>query len=635
MVMDKRDRELGMDRGITRRDFLNGVAIGVGGLLAADRSFAGSTEKEFAPEKAADYYPPALMGIRGNHDGTYTYAHRLRDGETWDTDGKAASTGESYDLVVVGGGISGLAAAYFYRKNVGEKARILILDNHDDFGGHAKRNEFRAGNRLLLSYGGTQSIESPGRYSKQARGLLTELGIETERFYKAYDQKLYSKLGTAVFYDRETFGEDRLVPGLGTMPWKEFLAKSPLSDEVRRDIARAYTEKTDYLPDLSPEQKRAQLAKVSYADFLTKIVKVHPEALKFFQSYTNDLFAVGIDAVPALSCYEQGDDYGGYAYAGFAGMNLSEEPEREEPYIFHFPDGNASIARLLVRSLVPGAVPGTSMDDVVTARANYAKLDQDGNAVRIRLNSTVVHVAQTGANEASREVEIAYERGKQLQSVRAKNCVLACYNGMIPYICPELSDKQKEALAYLVKAPLVYTHVAIKNWTAFKKLGLHQVEAPGSFHTYVALDFPVSLGEYQFPSNPEESMVLFMLRTPCKPGLSQREQHRAGRAELMRTPFSTFERNVRDQLGRMLGPSGFDPARDIEGITVNRWAHGYAYGYNSLFDPDWSEEEKPWVVGRKRFGRIAIANSDAAAIAYSDAAIDQAYRAVSELTGQA
>ena len=635
MVMDKRDRELGMDRGITRRDFLNGVAIGVGGLLAADRSFAGSTEKEFAPEKAADYYPPALMGIRGNHDGTYTYAHRLRDGETWDTDGKAASTGESYDLVVVGGGISGLAAAYFYRKNVGEKARILILDNHDDFGGHAKRNEFRAGNRLLLSYGGTQSIESPGRYSKQARGLLTELGIETERFYKAYDQKLYSKLGTAVFYDRETFGEDRLVPGLGTMPWKEFLAKSPLSDEVRRDIARAYTEKIDYLPDLSPEQKRAQLAKISYADFLTKIVKVHPEALKFFQSYTNDLFAVGIDAVPALSCYEQGDDYGGYAYAGFAGMNLSEEPEREEPYIFHFPDGNASIARLLVRSLVPGALPGTSMDDVVTARANYAKLDQDGNAVRVRLNSTVVHLAQTGANEASREVEIAYERGKQLQSVRAKNCVLACYNGMIPYICPELPDKQKEALAYLVKAPLVYTHVAIKNWTAFKKLGIHQVEAPGSFHTYVALDFPVSLGEYQFPSNPEESMVLFMLRTPCKPGLSQREQHRAGRAELMRTPFSTFERNVRDQLGRMLGPSGFDPARDIEGITVNRWAHGYAYGYNSLFDPDWSEEEKPWVVGRKRFGRIAIANSDAAAIAYSDAAIDQAYRAVSELTGQA
>jgi spermidine dehydrogenase len=243
-------------------------------------------------------------------------------------------------------------------------------------------------------------------------------------------------------------------------------------------------------------------------------------------------------------------------------------------------------------------------------------------------------VAQTGANDSAREVEVSYERGKRLQSVRAKQCVLACYNGMIPYLCPELPEKQKEALSYLVKAPLVYTHVAIRNWTAFQKLGIHHIEAPGSFHTYAALDFPVSLGEYQFPSKPEEPMVLFMLRTPCQPGLSQREQHRAGRAELMRSPFSMFERNVRDQLGRMLGPQGFDPARDIDGITVNRWAHGYAYGYNSLFDPDWSEEEKPWVIGRKRFGQIAIANSDAAAVAYSDAAIDQAYRAVSELTQQ-
>jgi spermidine dehydrogenase len=633
MSPNKRDRELGMHRNITRRDFLNGVAVGVGGVLAGDALFTHADDAPFAPEKASDYYPPAKQGIRGNHDGSFTYAHRLRDGEAADADGAPTKTGETYDLVVVGGGISGLAAAYFYRKRFGNSARILVLDNHDDFGGHAKRNEFHAGGRTLLGYGGTQSIESPGKYSPEAHALLVDIGIQTDRFYKAYDQKLYSsmKLGTAAFFDRETFGEDRLVPGLGTTPWGEYLNKCPLSDTVRKDIARAYTATDDYLPGLTVEQKRTKLAKMSYADYLTQVIKVHPDALKFFQSYTNDLFCVGIDAVPALACYQEPDDYEGYAYAGFQGMNLSTEPPvKQEPYIFHFPDGNASIARLLVRSMIPAAVPGHTMEDVVTARADYSNLDADGQPVRIRLNSTVVRVRQTGS-DANREVDITYERGKQPWSVHAKHCVLACYNGMIPYLCPDLPDKQKESLSYLVKGPLVYTHVAIRNWTAFQKLGIRQIEAPGSYHTYVALDFPVSLGEYQFPSRPEEPMVLFMLRTPCKPGLPMRDQFRAGRAELMRTPFSTFERNIRDQLGRMLGPAGFDPADNIDGITVNRWAHGYAYGRNSLFDPDWPEGQQPWVLGRKPFGPITIANSDAAAVAYSDAAIDEAFRAVSEL----
>jgi spermidine dehydrogenase len=202
---------------------------------------------------------------------------------------------------------------------------------------------------------------------------------------------------------------------------------------------------------------------------------------------------------------------------------------------------------------------------------------------------------------------------------------------MIPFICPQLPQKQKEALGYLVKVPLVYTNVALANWRAFVSLGVDRIHCPGSYHTSVKLNPVTNMGAYRAPRSPDEPILIRMVRTPCQPGLPERDQHRAGRYELLATEFSTFEEKIRDQLDRMLGPAGFDAARDITAITVNRWPHGYAYEYNALFDPEWRNRDAPHEVGRARFGSIAIANSDAAAAAYTDAAIDQAHRAVEEL----
>src|SRR3954468_8251364 len=653
--MNAQDRALGMDRAISRRDFVNGVsAAAAGALLLPKWALAMEEGQTFAPEQAADYYPPALTGMRGDHAGSFEVAHGLRDRRTVDT-ASAAHTGETYDLVVVGAGMSGLAAAYYFVRSVGRNARVLILDNHDDFGGHAKRNEFRHDGKLLAINGGTLNIEAPFRYFETSKQLLHDIGVDLDRFNTSNvkNRDLYRSLGlgNAHFFDKETWGADRLVVrgggggrgGGGAYP-ADFLSQTPLSAQAQKDMLRLYAkDQPDYMPGLSSAEKKNRLARMSYQDYLLNVVKVDRQVLWFFMHFGEGNFCVGADANPALFAWEMGQP-------GFESLHLDPTSDgvladlpgpqhgRQKPDrggAVHFPDGNATVARLLVRWLIPDAVPGTTMEDVGAAQVNYALLDRGGQTARVRLNSTVMNVRHDGDASTASEVVVTYSRGGKLADVRAKAAVMACWNMFIPFLAPELPATQKEALSYAVKGPLVYTSVGVKNWNAWQKLGISNVNAPTMFHTGVALTEAVSLGDLQHAPNPNEPVALHLTKIPTAPGKPRKEQHRIGRAELLATTFETFERSIRDQLARMLGAGGFDPARDIIAITVNRWPHGYAYTYNSLFDPmEWvytSTNKRPNVTARQPFGRITIANSDAGASPHTDTAFAEAYRAVGEV----
>ena len=311
----ERLRRLGMGKPITRRDFIDGIAV-TAAVAASGGRLAAAEVGETARQDRPGYYPPRLTGMRGSHSGSFEAAHALRDGALPKPGTQPVETGERYDLIVVGGGISGLAAAYFYRAKAGDESRILVLDNHDDFGGHAKRNEFELDNKIQLINGGTLGIDSPRPYSAVAAGLLAALRVDPVTFAARYaDRGFYPSLGLGlgVFFDRETFGEDRLVKGKIASP--EFLDQAPLSDAARRDIRRLETEAIDYLPGLSSSEKKERLFRISYRDYLLDLVKVDASVIPVYQSRTHGEWGVGIDAVSALDVWP-------FGLPGFQGLRL-------------------------------------------------------------------------------------------------------------------------------------------------------------------------------------------------------------------------------------------------------------------------------------------------------------------------
>jgi spermidine dehydrogenase len=635
----------------TRREFVESVVGTLVGAtaLSASRPAAATTPdppslaQPGAPSTAN--YPPSLQGIRGQNQSAMEAAHSVRDGAVISLSGDIE---ENYDLIVVGAGLSGLAAAYFFRKAL-PNSKVLILESCDDFGGHARRNEYNVGGRQVLAAGGTYMVMFPNTYTPEGKALLADIGIDAQRYYKAAGSAATHmepyKLAPAVFFDRETFGVDRLVsnaqdlvyfsgPSTDHGPaWAEYLARTPLSEGAKQDIQRLVEDRKDHMPGTSLAERIKRLRNQSYANYLAKTLNIRHEAMMYLQNQFGGMIlnvGAGPDSFSAWRAYEA-------HYPGFAGMNLPPisvsnivRDDQLSPDI-HLPDGNASIARLLVRWLIPNSLPGKSMEDSVASHVNYAMLDRPENDVRIRLNSTVARVQHDADAMNAKSVYVTYLKDSKARRAQSTACIMACFNSIVPYLCPELPETQKAALRLSVRKPLVLSTVAIRNWRAFAKLNIQTITSPGSFYCVSMLELGINLGGYRGAANPDDPAALIMVHAPNFPGMSARDQYRSGRAALMQYTVEDYKRQIYEQLGRMLGSGGFDPHRDIAGVVINRWAHGYACGGNDLYDPEWSQSESPWVKGRQRFGRIAIANSDAAGVSLAQAAIDQANRATKEL----
>lgn len=606
---------------ITRRDFLEGAALALGLPPAAQAAWSGQTDEVLAT------------------------AHAWRDGRAFD--GAAERDDGVEDLVVVGAGLSGLAGAHLFRRHAGRPVRILLLDPLAEPGGHAQRQAYTArSGRRVLTYGGSQSLDTPGLFSPAAHDLLQQLGIELRRFETEFFDHDWARrhglVQRADFFEREAWGEERLVLRREGEPPAAWLARTPLPPAAQADLQRLGGPLKDRLATLPGPVQRARLAAITYDEFLRRHWRVHPALHTWFGHRTAGYFGVGTDATSALDASTLG-------LPGFQGLDLGDTPDRrmspsgrqlkagQDDYVHHFPDGNHGVVRALLRALRPELVPGQGMDTLCDGDLDLARLDDPAADVRLRLRSTVVGVRHLGPPERAERVEVRYvDAAGRLRTVQARQVMLACWHRVIARLTDEMPAAQRAALNDQVKVPLLYGSVLLSNWHAWQRAGIASIGTPGGFWHDVALDFPVSMGAQRFAASPDEPIVVHLGKVVVPfDGQDPRRQSASGRRELLALSFDEIEQRTRRLLQGALGGFGFDAARDIEALTVHRWAHGYAYEYMRPWDRYWPGGALPAVAARRGWGRIVIAGAESGAFAYAHSAFDQATRAVAELLPQA
>jgi spermidine dehydrogenase len=625
-VHDRHDDRLGMNEPISRRDFLNGTLVAGAGLV-----LGGQVPGTSSPADDWNGYG-GIGDYRRSNGNTYevmTAGHAMRDGAFERSVASAVDTGEMYDLVAVGGGLSGLAAAVFFQK--GKGGRCLVLDNHPIFGGEAKRNEFLVDGQVVVAHQASAIFLVPekGGYIDRVYDLIgmDRSVLEYQRWRSPapempLSQSPYEEPKNYGFYFGPQFGQR---PGVWVInPWGRKLDGAPLSDAVKAELMRWRTvDDSGPRPQTEGDAISRQLDAITLEEHLMARHHISRETVRSFLSpVEGGGYGLGPDVLSAYCAYAIETEYPGDGDAALGDQM--------------FPDGNTAFARLMVKTLVPDAFAGPrTVEAVWRNRVRFAALDRAGQATRIRLNATAVRVEHEGDPASASHVAVTYAKGGRLFRVRARAVLMAGGSWTTKHVVRDLPASHREAYAQFYRSPCLMANVAVRNWRFLYKIGMSGCRWFEGLGNYLSVRKMATVGA---PGEgrgfgPDSPTVLTIKVLFAQPGLPIGEQGSRGRAQLLATSFAQYERAFREQLGDMFAAGGFDPRRDIAGIILNRWGHAYVNPQPGFFFGVGGKPAPRDVLRDRPHGRIAFANTDLAGAMDHRNSIREADRAVKQLVG--